>query len=250
MAQTSFVRRLSALAALTMLFATATALTATSLAAQEPARREIPQITISAQGEVQVTPDRARISLGVDTEGKTAQEASQANAALQTKVLAALRAAGVPAASIRTSGYNVAPIQEYIPETRKWRIDGYRVNNMVIVMIEPVAKAGEIIDIALSAGANRVANLSFEIKDATKAREQAMTQAVERAKREADIVARAAGGSIASLIEISVNSYEAPQPRQMYEMAAMRSDVSITPVSEGTQPVTVSVTTRWQFQPK
>jgi len=250
MAQTSFVRRLSALAALTMLFATATALTATSLAAQEPARREIPPITISAQGEVQVTPDRARISLGVDTEGKTAQEASQANAALQTKVLAALRAAGMPAASIRTSGYNVAPIQEYIPETRKWRIDGYRVNNMVIVMIEPVAKAGEIIDIALSAGANRVANLSFEIKDATKAREQAMTQAVERAKREADIVARAAGGSIASLIEISVNSYEAPQPRQMYEMAAMRSDVSITPVSEGTQPVTVSVTTRWQFQPK
>jgi len=250
MAQTSFVRRLSALAALTMLFATATALTATSLAAHEPARREIPQITISAQGEVQVTPDRARISLGVDTEGKTAQEASQANAALQTKVLAALRAAGVPAASIRTSGYNVAPIQEYIPETRKWRIDGYRVNNMVIVMIEPVAKAGEIIDIALSAGANRVANLSFEIKDATKAREQAMTQAVERAKREADIVARAAGGSIASLIEISVNSYETPQPRPMYEMAAMRSDVSITPVSEGTQPVTVSVTTRWLFQPK
>ena len=250
MAQTSFVRRLSALAALTMLFATATALTATSLAAQEPARREIPQITISAQGEVQVTPDRARISLGVDTEGKTAKEASQANAALQTKVSAALRAAGVPAASIRTSGYNVAPIQEYIPETRKWRIDGYRVNNMVIVMIEPVAKAGEIIDIALSAGANRVANLSFEIKDATKAREQAMTQAVERAKREADIVARAAGGSIASLIEISVNSYEAPQPRPMYEMAAMRSDVSSTPVSEGTQPVTVSVTTRWQFQPK
>ncbi len=248
MAPTSFVRRLPTLAAMTVL--AATALAATSLSAQEPARLEIPQIMISAQGEVQVTPDRARISLGVDTEGKTAQEASQANAALQTKVLAALRAAGIPSASIRTSGYNVAPIQEYIPETRKWRIDGYRVNNMVVVTVEPVAKAGEIIDIALSAGANRVAGLSFEIKDATAAREQAMTQAVERAKREADIVARAAGGSILRMLEISVNSYEAPQPRPMYEMAAMRSDVSSTPVSEGTQPVTVSVTTRWQFQPR
>ncbi len=245
MAPSMFFSRLPMLAALTVLAATAVA--ATSASAQGPMRPEVPQITITAQGEVQVTPDRARISLGVDTEGKTAKEASQANAELQTKVLAAIRAAGIPAASIRTSGYNVSPIQEYLPETRKWRIDGYRVNNMVIVVVEPVARAGDIIDVALAAGANRVAGLSFEIKDATSAREQAMTQAVERARREADIVARAAGGTILRLLEISVNSYESPQPRPMYEMAAMRSDASSTPVSEGTQPVTVSVTTRWQY---
>lgn len=251
MATISFAQRLPTLVALTLLTAFSAATIPTrAVSAQEPARREIPQIMINATGEVQVTPDRARISLGVDTEAKTAKEASQANAELQTKVLEAIRRAGIPAANIRTSGYNVSPIQEYIPETRKWRIDGYRVNNMVVVLVEPVGNAGDIIDIALSAGANRVAGLSFEIKDATRAREQAMTQAVERAKREAEIVARAAGGTIAALIELSVNSYEAPQPRPMYEMAAMRSDVLSTPVSEGTQPVTVSVSTRWQFQPK
>lgn len=245
MSLTSFTRHIPVLAAVGVVSAVAFA---SSLSAQEPGRREVPQIMISAQGEVQVTPDRARISLGVDTEAKTAKEASQANAALQSKVLEAIRRAGIPAANIRTSGYNVSPVQEYIPETRKWRIDGYRVNNMVVVIVEPVSKAGDIIDVALAAGANRVASLSFEIKDATAARELAMTQAVERAKREAEIVARAAGGSIAGLIEVTVNSYEQPMPRPMYEMAAMRADAVSTPVSEGTQPVIVNVTTRWQFQ--
>lgn len=206
-----------------------------------------PQLNITAQGSVEVTPDRARITLGVETDAKTAQEAAQANAALQTRIIEAVRKAGIPAASIRTSGYNVAPRQEYIPETRTWRVDGYQVSNLVVIVVEPVSKAGEVIDAALTAGANRVAGLAFEVKDASAAREQAMTQAVERARREADIVAKAAGGAVAGLLELSVNSFE-NAPRPMMEMAMMRSDAAQTPISEGTQSVTVSVTTRWAFQ--
>lgn len=235
----SFARASALLAAVTL---------ASTLSAQDNNQRPLPQVVITANGEVQVTPDRARISLGVDSEAKTAQEASQLNAAAQTKVIEAIRKAGIPAASIRTSGYNVSPVQEYIPETRKWRVDGYRVSNMVVVVVEPVANAGKVIDAALAAGANRVAGLSFEIKDATSAREQAMTEAVKRARREAELVARAAGGEIVGLIEVMVNSYEQPQPRPMYEMQAMRADAASTPVSEGTQPVIVNVTTRWEYK--
>jgi uncharacterized protein YggE len=207
-----------------------------------------PQLNITATGSVEVTPDRARVTLGVDTEAKTAQEAAQANAALQTRIIEAVRKAGIPAASIRTSGYNVAPRQEYIPSTRTWRVDGYQVTNLVVIVVEPVGKAGEVIDAALSAGANRVAGLTFEVKDATAAREEAMTKAVERARREADIVAKAAGGTVAGLLELSVNSFD-NSPRPMMEMAMMRSDAAQTPISEGTQSVMVSVTTRWAFQP-
>ncbi len=240
MAYTSFARTLPA-------FAAALTLSAAPLHAQDMSPRQPPQIVVTAQGEVQVTPDRARVSLGVETEARTAREASQQNAALQARILEAIRKAGIPAANIRTTGYNVSPKQEYIPETRTWRVDGYRVSNIVVVIVDPVAKTGEVIDAALEAGANRVAGLNFEIKDATTAREQAMKDAVERARREAEIVATAAGGSIVGLLEISVNSYEAP-PRPMYEMAAMRADAAVaTPVSEGTQPVIVNVTTRWEY---
>jgi len=209
--------------------------------------RQPPQISVTAQGSIDVTPDRARITLGVETEAKTAQEAAQANAAAQTRVVEALRRLGIPAASIRTSGYNVAPKQQYLPETRTWRVDGYQVSNLVVVTVEPVAKAGEIIDAALSAGANRVAGLSFEVKDPTAAREQAIEAAVTRARREATLAAKATGGEVVGLLELTVNSFEA-SPRPMMEMVAMRADASSTPISEGTQQVVVSVSTQWEFR--
>ncbi|HMS02771.1 MAG TPA: SIMPL domain-containing protein [Gemmatimonadaceae bacterium] len=217
------------------------------LSAQSMMTRQPPQISVTAQGSVDVTPDRARITLGVETEAKTAQEAAQANAAAQTRVVEALRRLGIPAASIRTSGYNVAPKQQYLPETRTWRVDGYQVSNLVVVTVEPVAKAGEIIDAALSAGANRVAGLSFEVKDPTAAREQAIEEAVTRARREATLAAKAAGGEVVGLLELTVNSFEA-SPRPMMEMVAMRADASSTPISEGTQQVVVSVSTQWEFR--
>jgi uncharacterized protein YggE len=219
------------------------------LVAQEQPMRPTPQIVVSANGEVQVTPDRARVMLGVETEAPTAQAASQQNAELQGKVIAALRAAGIPQASIRTTGFNVAPKQENIPETRKWRVDGYRVTNLVVVTVDDVSRTGQVIDAALGVGANRVAGLNFEIRDPSAAREEAIRQAVERARREANIAAVAAGGSIAGLLEINVNTFDMPQPRPMMEMAMRSSaDEAPTPISEGSQAVTVNVTTRWEYR--
>jgi len=93
-----------------------------------------------------------------------------------------------------------------------------------------------------------VAGLSFEIKDATSARETAIERAVERARRDAAIAARAAGGTVAGLLELSLSSDETAPPRpMMMEGMAMRADAVPTPISEGTQAVTVRVTTRWEF---
>ena len=228
--------------------ASATACSA-SLHAQAPDPRPAPQIVVSAQGDVEVTPDRARISLGVETEAETAQAAASANAELQTRVLEAIRKAGIAASAIRTTGYNVAPRQEYDSEKRTWRNYGYRVSNIVVVTVDPIARMGGVIDAALAAGANRVAGISFEVKDPTSAREQAITNAVERARREAEVAARAAGGQILGLIELTVNSYD-QSPRPMMEMAMMRSDAASTPVSEGTQSVSVGVVTRWEYGPR
>lgn len=217
------------------------------LSAQTVMTRQPPQISVTAQGSVDVTPDRARIMLGVETEAKTAQEAAQANAAAQTRVIDALRRLGIAATNIRTTGYNVSPKQEYLPEERKWRVDGYQVSNLVVVTLEPVSKAGEVIDAALAAGANRVASLTFEVKDPTAARERAIEEAVTRARREATLAAKAAGGELVGLLDLTVNSFEAT-PRPMMEMMAVRADASSTPVSEGTQQVVVSVSTQWEFR--
>lgn len=207
-----------------------------------------PQIVVSANGEVNVTPDRANIQLGVETEAKTAALASVDNNKKQTAVLAAIKALGIPASSITTSSFNVMPIQSWNDVTKKTVVTGYRVSNTVVVNVSKIEQTGAVIDVALANGANRVAGLTFESSDPSKAREEAITKAVAQARREAEVAAKAAGGSIEGMLEININSYEPPRPMPVYAMAKMASaDAVATPVSEGTLTVQVNVTTRWRF---
>ena len=208
-----------------------------------------PQIIVSANGEVVISPDRANVQLGVETQAKTAALASQENNRKQTAVLNAIKALGIPASSITTSNYSVSPVQRWDEKDKKTVIDGYRVSNIVVVNVVKIDQSGAVIDAALGAGANRVANLSFELSDPSKAREEAITKAVAQARREAEVAAKAAGGSISGLLELSVNSFDQPRPVPMFAMAKMdRAEASMpTPVSEGTLTVQVNVTTRWLF---
>ena len=247
MPTTPFVRAVPLLAALALVGCSPAAVT--PLRAQGVAPSPQPEISVTATGSVEVTPDRARVSLGVETEAFTAQAAAQANAELQTKILAAVRGLGIPASAIRTSGYNVAPRQEYNSQTRTWRKLGYQVSNIVVITLDDISRTGPVLDAALAAGANRVAGIEFDVKDATAAREAAISQAVERARREAEIAAQAAGGKVVGLLSLNVNSYE-QSPRPMMEMAMARSADASTPISEGTQSVRVQVSTRWEYARK
>lgn len=207
-----------------------------------------PQITVSARGEVQVAPDRARVQVGVETQAKTAALAASENNTKQTAILAAIKKLGVPAAQITTLNFNVSPIQRYDDKERRVVIDGYQVSNIVQVVTDKLDQTGPIIDAALASGANRVAGLDFLVKDPSSARDAALAQAVQSARRQAEVAAKAAGGSLGEMLEINVNEYERPEPRPMVAMAAkMDAAGAPTPISEGMTTVSVGVSTRWRF---
>lgn len=209
----------------------------------------LPQISVSARGEVQVAPDRARVQVGVETQAKTAAVAAAENNKKQAAILAAIRALGVAATQITTLGYNVAPIQRYDQKLERVVIDGYQVSNIVQVTTDKLDQTGLIIDAGLTNGANRVAGLDFLVKDNSKARDAALTQAVESARRQAEIAARGAGGTLGELIELNINEFERPDPRPMLAMSKMADASSApTPISEGMNTVSVSVSTRWRFE--
>lgn len=220
------------------------------VAAQAVAVQPPPSINVTARGEVQVTPDRARVQVGVETQARTAAIAAQENNKKQAAILSAIRGLGVPAAQIQTLNYNVSPVQRYDDKERRVVIDGYRVSNIVQVETDKLEQAGQIIDAGLTNGANRVAGLDFLVRDRSKAQETALTQAVASAKRQAEIAALAAGGRVVELLELSINDFEQPMPRPMMAMAKSEAyDAGVpTPVAEGTTTVAVSVTTRWRFE--
>ena len=221
---------------------------ASTAAAQVAPQPPIPQISVNSRGEVQVAPDRARILVGIETRAKTAAVAASENSTKQTAILTAIKALGIPAAQITTMNFSVSPLQRYDEKDRRMVIDGYQVSNIVQVITDKLEQTGPIIDASLAAGANRVAGLDFMLKDPSKARDAALSQAVEAARRQAEVAAKAAGGSLGELLELNVNEYERPMPREVMAMSAkMDAAAAPTPISEGTTTVSISVGTRWRF---
>jgi uncharacterized protein len=208
-----------------------------------------PQIAVSARAEVKVVPDRANIQISVQTRGETAAAAATENARKQKAVIDALRALGIDAKDIATSGYNVYPEQRY-EANREPVIIGYNVTNTLSVELKSINMVGPAIDAALAKGANMINSLQFYASNTDAARQEAIAMAVRKARSDADAAARAAGGSITGLLEVSVGSFYAPPPRPMELKvrgavgAAAQAD---TPISAGDQTVAVDVTTRWLY---
>ena len=218
----------------------------TVLYAQEPARPPIPQIVTNAQGEVRVSPDRATISIGVQTRAATAADAAAQNARKQTAMITAIKARGVPSEQIGTSNFNVIPETRYDREGQAApKTTSYLVMNTVIVELRRIDQVGSVIDAALSAGANQINSLTFGITAADSAKRIALASAVAKARADAEVMARAAGGSLGPLIELIAADVYVPMPRAVMAMAKVGAE-DATPIEAGQELVRANVSARWQ----
>ena len=127
---------------------------------------------------------------------------------------------------------------------------GYNVTNTVSVELKSISLVGPAIDAALAKGANMITSLQFYASNTEAARQDAIGLAVRRARSDAEAAARAAGGSISGLLEISIGAYAPPPPRPMELRAKVAmADQAETPISAGDQTLTVDISTRWRFVP-
>jgi uncharacterized protein YggE len=206
-----------------------------------------PSINITTTSNMKVTPDRATIRISVQTRATTAAAAASANATKQNAVLNSLRKLGLSNDQLSTADYNVTPEYKY-QQNQEPVLTGYTVTNTVLADIHDVNQVGKILDAALGSGANLVSSLEFYASNTEAARQQATTEAIAKARKEADAAARAAGGSIGGLLELNIGANESfPPPRPMYRMAA--DAAAGTPINPGQQLLTVTVNTRWLFTP-
>ena len=218
------------------------------LQAQEPVRATQPQIVTNASGEVRVTPDRATVQVGVQTRATTAAAASSQNSQKQTAIIAAIKARGIPAEQIATSNFNVIPETRYDREGQAApRTTSYLVINTITVEVRRIDQVGPVIDAALGAGANQINSLAFGVSNPDSARRAALAIAVAKSRADADVIARAAGGTLGSLIEINAaDGYSPAPPRPFMAREAMAADAKV-PVEPGQETIMATVSARWQF---
>ncbi len=202
-----------------------------------------PIISVTGEGIVEATPDRATISVGVLTRDKNPSEVQSANARVATSVINSIVALGIERKNISTGNYNFNPVYRHL-DNGKRILDGYEASNSVTIIVDNLNLVGKIIDTALNHGANRVDSLNFGLRNKNSYQDEALRLAVLDAKRKAEITAATLGKYIVNVRNVSINSNHISTP-QNYKMArsmAMEDAGNFeTPIESGTLQCSASV---------
>ena len=123
--------------------------------------------TISVTGSATVSSesDKLTIVLGVESEAKTANESLSKNSNSLNSVISSLTNSGISGDDIQTSDFRIYPMYDFSDSKDKQILIGYRVANILSIQTDKIDSAGNIIDVAVSSGANRVDNVSFQLSD-------------------------------------------------------------------------------------
>jgi len=201
-------------------------------------------LDVSAEGRTSRVPDVATIRAGVVAQAPSAAAALADNAARMTRVLAALRSAGVAARDVQTATVNLAPQYRYV-ENQPPAVTGYQASNSVAVRFRDIAKAGAILDALVGQGANQIDGPNLSIDQPDTALDEARADAVKRAQARALLYARATGMQVARIISIAEAGQETggnPPPLMTFARAKAES---VTPIQAGERDVTVTLQVRF-----
>lgn len=206
-------------------------------------------IQVIGEGEITVAPDVAYVNFGIQTQGKTAEEAQAANAEqfkkLETLLFDTYKLAK---ADVKTSGFHVYPEYSY-PENGSPTINGYSASHTVTVTYRKVDEIGALIDDASKAGVNHVNNVQFGTEKQDEYELQAIEKALDRAKVKAEAIAKHSGKQLAGVLTISENAGVA-QPVVYAERAQLAMDQAAgsTSIQVGDLTLRANIYVTYEFQ--
>jgi uncharacterized protein YggE len=196
-------------------------------------------ISVSGTGTVKLVPDIAYVYIGVQSQNENVAAALSSNNEKAQAVSQKLQALGIDAKDIQTSGFNIYPNQQYTPDGQP-KATTYMVDNTVNVTVRDLSVLGKLLDQVVSAGANSINGITFDVVDRSKAEAEARKLAVTDARAQADELAQAAGVQIDQLQTLNVSTSTGPV---LYDakggMAAAPS--AQVPVSAGQLSIQVNV---------
>jgi uncharacterized protein YggE len=196
-------------------------------------------ITVMGHGKVVGTPDVMTISLGVQTGGKTAQEALADNNTRANNLVNVIKERGVAPKDIQTSDLSVYPT--FDPKSGK--VNGFSAQNTVTAKLRKISDAGPLIDaVTFAVGdAIRLNGISFAIDDTNALVAKARTDAVKKAMDQARQLARGAGVTLGDVRSIDEVNEQPPLEALNYASDQAVRAAASAPVEAGSQDVTLDV---------
>jgi len=208
-----------------------------------------PVVELSVFETIEVAPDLATIGAGVTSEAPTASEALRQNSAEMQKVIARIKALGIAAKDIQTTGINLNARYDYDQSTQRQIFRGYQASNRVSVTLRKIDDTGRVLDALVAAGANDLNGPSFGVADDTAAKDQARARAVARANAHAQAYAKMLGYSGTRVLALSESMTGGPMPYDMKarNVSAEAVAAAAAPVEPGMVSTGVTVTISYEL---
>ena len=252
------LRQLNRLATVGLGLALASLAATPSLAAESPTPR---YLDIQAQSELKVAPDEATLNARLweltpaiaqekdsGDHGQALAEARQRLEDRAAELISALEDAGLSREAINAGSLRVQ--QEMLHQTRQGNDNPIpmvrtRLERPVTLAISDLDSLPTLLDALTEAGVNALDGVSYDLADRDAASDRALTQALERARAKAELMADALGVELGEVIHVSETNAPVFQPRMMAMRADMAESGGNADYSPGSLTIDAGVQVRW-----
>jgi len=205
------------------------------------------EISVSGDSKVYAKPDIGKVSLGVELQGFKSQDVVNQSNERMNKIIEAVKNLGVEDKDIQTTLYSLSPVYDYTETGRVFK--GYSLSQQVSVKIRNFNIINEVLDKAVSSGANKIGDIQFTVDDMEKFKSEARAKAIEKAKEKALVLSKQAGLKIEKLINVYEGGGFAPQPFYNQGFGGAISEKSVAPqIETGELEVNATVTLTYRVR--
>jgi uncharacterized protein YggE len=242
------VPALAALAALALLLSTAsTAIADTADTSASPAT-----LTVEGEGQVNVVPDLASLSVTVNRSATTSRAALSAANTRTDLITRAIRALGVPSSGIQTQSVNVSNTSHKAgPKHNRHLVRRFTATESLSVT-SAATLAGAVIDAATHNGASSANGLSFSFSNPAAGQIAANSAALANAKQQANAAAATLGYTVTGVQSVDLNPQSGvvtPGTSESAPASAPKGAPTPTTVNPGVQQVDAEVEVVYTIAP-
>lgn len=203
-------------------------------------------VTVQGVGSVKVAPDAATATVGVQVFEPNLSGALATSNTQMSAIIEAVKAAGVAAEDIQTSGFYVSIMQNFDDRGNPLEVTGYQVSNQVSLVIRPTDALGGVLDAAVTAGANSIYGVGFFVENPGEAANEARRLAVDDAHARAEVFANSAGMTLGKVV--SITEIYGPVTYDQGIAAAEGKGGGGIPIESGASAVTVNIQVTYEMQ--
>ena len=192
-----------------------------SASAQDSDARTVRTVSVSGEGVHRVAPDMATVRFGVVSRAVESEDARRENESAAREALNAVRALGIDESRIRLENLRLQPWREYNNTERRWDERGFEAARSLVVEIDDLALLPELVARIVQSGANRLDQVSYDLRNRDHARNEALRLALENARGKAQLMTQTLGVELGHVRSIVEQNFDFPRP--VFRMQAMEA---------------------------